>query len=166
MSDLPTLLVQGWQRIGSQMTRLIRDIPADQMTRQAGGILNHPAWTVSHVCHYHPAIISLLLGKAVDDPALAPDADRHDEGSIPVTDALQYRSHAELLELYAAGHARVLSAIRSTSAAVLAGKPGLPRWAESFTDTGDVLLYLMLMHESQHAGQIMAWRRAAGISLA
>lgn len=166
MHEIQQLLTYSWQRIGDQMLRLIQDIPPAIMTQQPAGLLNHPAWTTAHLCHYHPAIISLLQGKAVNDPAKAPDADRFDEGSTPVADAEAYPSHEQLIKQYTTGHAKILAALNETQATTLARPAGLERWARSFASTADVLHYLMIMHESQHAGQIMSWRRLQGISLA
>jgi uncharacterized damage-inducible protein DinB len=164
MSELQSRLETSWQLVGRQMQQLLRDIPASLMTTQPGGLLNHPAWTLSHLCHYHPAILSLLRGQSVEDPALHPDADHYDEGSLPVDRPALYRSSEELRAMYQAGHEEILAAVQSTTPEILTSQPGLPRWAQSFVHTGDVLMYLMIMHESQHAGQIMSWKRAAGLS--
>jgi uncharacterized damage-inducible protein DinB len=166
MHEVQQLLIYSWQRTGEQMLRLIQDIPPAIITQQPAGLLNHPAWTVAHLCHYHPAIISLLQGKTVDDPAKAPNAERFDEGSVPVSDPDAYPSHEELMKQYTTGHAKVLAALNQTQDSILAKPAGLERWARSFASTADVLHYLMIMHESQHAGQIMSWRRLQGISLA
>lgn len=165
MHDLPCLLHSSWQRIGQQMDRLMTGLPASCVVDQSHGVANHPAWTLSHLCHYHPAILSILTGQPVMDPALALKAELYDEGSTPVADAKAYLPWDELVDHYHSGHASIAQALTQTTPAILSGSPGLDRWNQAFANAADALMYLMVMHESQHAGQFMAWRRASGLAL-
>lgn len=164
MDGLVDALRFSWRFNLDQVESLLNDVPADRMTDQSGGVVNHPAWTLHHLNHYHPAILSLIHNQPVDDPARHPDAPRYDEGSVPVNDPAAYLAQAELLAAYRDGHQRVANALAAMEAAHLALPPQLPRWASAFGTTGRVLQYLMVIHESHHIGQIMAWRRAAGLS--
>lgn len=164
-SSLATLTT-GWKIVHDLGSRLIAGLEDVDVTSQSAGVANHPAWTVSHLAHYHPAILSLLRGEPVADPALAADAGRHDEGSAPVASPDAYLPWRELVEKYTQGQAAITQALGHVTGEILASPPGLVRWARSFPTTADLLAYLMLIHESQHQGQLMAWRRAMGRALA
>jgi len=142
-------------------TRLISRLPAEDATRQPHAAINHPAWTLGHLCHYHPAALCLIQGQSVADPACQPEADLFDAGSIPVAEVSAYPAWAELLTRYRQGHKRIREALASMSVDVLAQPPGLPRWMKSFGTTENALLYLLVHHEAIHTGQLLAWCRAA-----
>lgn len=156
------ILLAGWQKNLEQTEALLDGIASDQMTRQPAGAPNHPAWTIAHLLHYHPAILSLIDGKPVNDPAEHPDASRYDAGSTPVDEPQQYPSKDELIANYPAGHEQVTSQLRQVSEDQLDRAPGLPRWAKAFPSIAATLTYLMVVHEATHLGQIMTWRRAMG----
>lgn len=157
------LFSRGWQRVGDQTKALLKDVPADQFTRQPDGVVNHPAWTLSHLIHYHPAIASLLQGQPVADPSKAAKADLYDEGSTPQADTTLYLPGDELLASYLTSHGQILELIKQASPDCFGQKPGLDRWANAFPTVADNLVYLMHLHESQHIGQVMVWRRAVGL---
>ena len=156
------LLSAGWQQNRQQLEALFRDIPDDAMTRQAAGAINHPAWTLAHLIHYHPAILSLLRGQPVSDPATARHTERYDAGSTPVDDPSQYPGRDALLTAYRANHDEARQLLETVSTDTLSQPPGLPRWAEGFETTARALVYLMHVHEALHIGQLMVWRRAMG----
>lgn len=160
-----TMLTSGWHIVSQQGGRLAAGLECVTVAQPAGGVVNHPAWTLSHLAHYHPAILSLLRGEPVADPAEADDAQYFDEGSVPVLSPQTYLPWADLLAKYTRGHEAITQALACTTPGILASPPGLPRWARSFPTTADLLAYLMLIHESQHQGQLMAWRRAMGMPL-
>lgn len=154
------LLLSGWRQNAAKVRELMGEVTADNMTMQPEGVVNHPAWTLAHLIHYHPAIFHLALGEAVEDPALEPNAAFYDEGSTPVADTSVYPTRNELLNHYLAGHVRIEKALAHAPESLFAKPPGLARWTKAFATTGDALVYLMLVHESQHVGQMMVWRRA------
>ncbi len=165
MTSISDLLLAGWRKNHTIARALLADADPSLMTRQSPGVVNHPAWTLSHLIFYHPAILSLAQGQSVDDPALAVDASIYDEGSTPIDDPTCYRSKEALLALYSHGHAQVETALRQVSPNLLAQPPGLERWSHAFPDSAQTLVYLMLIHEAQHLGQLMVWRRAVGLPL-
>lgn len=155
------MLVSGWRRNLQAVEELFSEVPADRLTHQPGGVNNHPAWTLCHLMHYHPAILSAIQGQAIQDPANHPDAARFDAGSIPADDPAVYPEKNELLNAYRQTHARIAQQLGTASASTLARPPGLARWAEVFNTTAELLVYLMLHHEATHLGQVVAWRRAS-----
>lgn len=160
MSLTHDLFIRGSKRVADQAKSLLDNVPADQYVLQPGGVVNHPAWTLSHLVHYHPAILSLLRNQPVTDPANTPKADLYDEGSTPQSDVTLYLPGDELLAAYLHGHEQILAVLQQAPEDYFARKPGLDRWAKAFPTVADNLVYLILLHESQHLGQVMAWRRA------
>jgi uncharacterized damage-inducible protein DinB len=153
-----------WQINFDQVEALMVDVPAGGLTHQPGGVVNHPAWTLSHLNHYRPAILALIGNHPVEDPGRHPDASRYDEGSVPVDDPACYPPYTALLAAYRGGHERVADALRLMDRRYLTLPPRLERWATVFGTTARTLQYLMSVHESHHVGQLMVWRRALLLS--
>lgn len=143
--------------------RLLGDLPAEQWTRQPGGLPNHAAWTLAHLGHYHPALLSLARGEPVSDPGQHPDAGRFDAGATPIDDPQAYPTPTTLLATYRDGHQRIREALQSAPAERLLEPPGLARWQKGFPQTHQALMYLLVLHEGYHLGQLMSWRRALGL---
>ncbi|MFA9476991.1 DinB family protein [Phycisphaerales bacterium AB-hyl4] len=158
-TTIETLLL-GWRENGQLARQLLADIPDEAMTDQPGGVVNHPAWTLAHLNHYHTAILSLVRGEPVADPGEQPNAEHYDAGSTPVDDPARYPSKAELLAAYEQVHQEVEQLLQDAPPKRLTQPPGLERWAEGFGTTAKALSYLMIFHESVHLGQVMAWKRA------
>jgi len=154
------LLSCGWSANLELAERLLATIADERITTQPAGVVNHPAWTLAHLVHYHPAILALVDGRTVPDPASHPDADRFDAGSTPVDDPSQYPTKAALIRRYRHGHQRIETALGQAPTDRLNQPPGLTRWTEGFGTTARVLQYLMVFHEAEHLGQLVAWRRA------
>lgn len=163
MEQVAQMLAYGSALNLGKVEALMKDIAPDVMTHQPTGVMNHPAWTIAHLVHYHPAILCMLRGEVIADPGLHPDAPRFDAGSIPVDDVAACPTRDALLGQYRRGHQDAERLLQSVDGEVLQGKPGLPRWAKAFGTVEKALVYLMLYHESLHIGEIMVWRRAMGL---
>lgn len=164
MNNVATMLAYGWGLNLSKLKALLADIAPHAMTHQPAGVVNHPAWTIAHLVHYHPAIVSMLRGEPVADPGLHADASRFDAGSTPVDDAGAYPQKEALLANYRRGHQEAERLLQQIGTDVLHRAPALQRWATAFGNVEKALVYLMLYHESLHIGQIMVWRRAMGLA--
>jgi len=157
------LLRQGL-RFNNEVARsLFAVIPADRATEQPDGVVNHPAWTLAHLCHYQPATLALAGGQSVRDPAQLPDAHRYDAGSTPIRDKAAYPAWAELTARYKQAHDEILQSLESITHQTLVQRPGLGRWAHTFADTASALQYLLVHHEAIHLGQMMVWCRVMGV---
>lgn len=157
------LLLQNWKGNLDYALRLVHDLGDSQIVLQPALHMNHPAWVLCHLCHYHPAILALIVGESCPDPAQHPDAPRFDEGSTPVPDTAQYPNRRELLERFRLGHEEISEALADVTIERLNEPVALVRWQSLWGATGVALAYLMLMHESVHLGQVSAWRRAQGL---
>lgn len=134
------------------------DIPDDRFVEQPSGLVNHPAWTLSHL------IVSLqfLLG-LLDEPQdglLSNDQQRYGPGSIPTTKRSDYKSKADLLAELKRLHELVESAVRAKHDEYFQRES--PLEIRTFAPTvGRIAVYLLASHESYHLAQINQWRRAA-----
>ena len=160
MSIMIDALLTGWDRNLEYAKKLLADVPADKITQQPVPEINHPAWALSHLNGYHDVMVRLLAGKT-----LAVDPKDQPFGMLtkPVTDLSVYLPKDKLVDAFARGHAAVGAALRQADVAALEAPVSLERWRTAFGKVGVALAYLMLVHESQHLGQISAWRRVQGL---
>ncbi|MBY0263590.1 MAG: DinB family protein [Phycisphaerales bacterium] len=139
----------------------VDDVPDARMTAQFGPIVNHPAWTLAHLSAYAAAVLEMF-----DDPdASATDDElaRFGYGTLPVADPSVYPSKTELLDTLTRRHERVASVVARKHAEYFA-RPAPEKFSGATTTIGQVAMLLMVPHETYHLGQLMQWRRAAGIA--
>lgn len=153
------ILLYGWHKNGDYAQRLVGDLSEERMVHMPAGGMNHPAWVLCHLNAYHGVIEALVQRRVFDDPK----GHRFGMQSKPVTDASVYPGKGELIESFAAGHGRVVSALQAADPAVLGDAVSLERWRGVMPSVGAALGYLMLVHEATHLGQLSAWRRVQGL---
>lgn len=139
----------------------VQDVPESRMTEQPGPIVNHPAWTLSHLNAYAGLLLSML-----DDPSV-PTADaemkRFGYGATPVPDRAAYATKGELLDRFRDRNARVAAVVADKHADYFPSPT--PEKFRSYSPTiGHIALILLVAHPPHHLGQLKQWRRAAGIS--
>lgn len=138
----------------------VEDVPENRMTEQSGAIVNHPAWTLSHLNAYAGVLLSIL-----DDPS-APTADaemeRYGYGTIPVPDRAAYAAKHELLEQFKERNER-LAAVVGEKHSDYFPKPAPERFRPHAPTIGHIAIMLLVAHPPHHLGQLRQWRRAVGI---
>jgi hypothetical protein len=143
------------------LDRLLADIPAEKLTAQPGGVKNHPLWTVGHLAWAGDA--GILVQEL---PRLCP-ADwtkLFGRESQPVEDAKIYPALEVVRGTLEACHARLAEIYLSADQESL-GKPNPhPRLGTILPTIGAQVIFSMIGHESQHLGQLAAWRRSLGFS--
>ncbi|MBL8746680.1 MAG: DinB family protein [Phycisphaerae bacterium] len=161
MNPLTHAILITWRRNGGYGRRLVEDLSRDQWLGQPvpGRVMNHPAWIVSHLNVYAPIASAMLRRKPFADPFDA----RYGQQSKVSLDASEYRPGEELLAEYSRLHDEALAALEASDAEVLAEANPLDRWRAVHPTVGDMLVTLMVKHESGHLGQLSAWRRAMGL---
>ncbi len=147
----------------NQAKRLMGDIPDDRICEQPRGVINHPAWQLGHLA-YTSERAGVILGLSTTLPQdwealFAP-------GSKPTSDAAAYPSKATLLQALEEQHGRVAEAIGKTDLSVLQQPTPRESTRKIFPTVGDLVIFLLTGHEAWHLGQLMAWRRAAGLGAA
>jgi len=148
-----------WDKNLGYAKKLVADVPADRMVYQPAANMNHPAWVLCHLNAYHDVIVSLVRGQRFDDPK----DHRFGMKSKPVADLNQYPSRADLIDAFARGHGLVAAALQSAGPDVWTRATELERWKPVLPTVGQALVYLMILHESTHLGQLSAWRRVQGM---
>lgn len=78
----------------------VEDVPESRMTEQPGTLINHPAWTLSHLNAYAGSLLSVL-----DDPSVPPamadaEMERYGYGTTPANDRAAYATKRELLDRF------------------------------------------------------------------
>lgn len=141
--------------------KAVEDVPEARMTEQPSAVVNHPAWTLSHLNAYTGVLLTLL-----DDPSV-PTADaemkRFGYGTTPVSDPAVYATKHELLRRFEERNVR-LAAVVAERHADYFPRPG-PEKFQPFSPTiGHIAITLLVTHPPDHLGQLRHWRRAAGIA--
>src|SRR5262245_60304000 len=84
------------------LVECIEDIPESRMTEQprAGAIVNHPAWTLSHLNAYAGSLLSMLDDPSVPSGVADAEMERFGYGTTPVPDRAAYATKSELLDRF------------------------------------------------------------------
>jgi hypothetical protein len=144
----------------------VEDVPESRMTEQpgvvgGGAIVNHPAWTLSHLNAYAGTLLSML-----DDPSV-PTADaemeRYGYGTTPVADRAAYATKQELLERFRDRNARLAGVVADKHADYFP-RPSPEKFRPYSPTIGHIAITLLVAHPPHHLGQLKQWRRAAGMA--
>ncbi len=160
-SPLAAAALITWKRNAEYGARLVADLAPEQWVAQpvSGRMMNHPAWVFSHLNLYAGIAVRLARAEPFDDPA----EHQYGQKSEPLPTLAGYgapeRMLAEWRELHSAGAA----ALEQASEFITGTENPLPRWRTLHPTVGDMLITLMVKHESAHLGQLSAWRRAMGM---
>jgi hypothetical protein len=149
----------------------VEDVPESRMTEQPPGrggapvIVNHPAWTLSHLNAYAGVLLSTL-----DDPSVPPEAadaevERFGYGTTPVSggDLAAYATKRELLDRFRDRDAR-LAALVAEKHSDYFPRPSPEKFRPYSPTIGHIAITLLVAHPPHHLGQLRQWRRAAGIA--
>lgn len=150
-----------WEANGRYGLALVADLRDDQMTAQPvpGVTMNHASWVLAHLNVYAPIASAMLRREPFDDPA----DHRYGRKSKVINDPREYPAMSQLVSDYAMLHADTLAALDEADDAVFGEPTPLERWRNAQPRVGDMLVSLMVKHESTHLGQLSAWRRALGL---
>lgn len=139
----------------------VEDVPDSRMTEQPGDLVNHPAWTLSHLNAYAGALLSML-----DDPSV-PTADdemeRFGYGTVPLPDPAAYQPKEELLRRFRERNER-LAVVVADKHAQYFSRPAPERFQPYSPTIGHIAITLLVAHPPDHFGQLRLWRRVAGIA--
>lgn len=160
-SPLASAILITWKRNGEYGLRLVGDLADAQMTAQpiTGRIMNHPAWILSHLNVYAPICTAMLRGGTFEDPLEV----RYGQKSEVSADPAEYIARIPLIAEYSHLHDDAERALTIASPDIFAAPNPLERWRGMHPTVGDMLVTLMVKHESAHLGQLSAWRRAMGL---
>ena len=142
---------------------LVGDLSAEQMVEQPAGVVNHPAWSLGHLC-----VSADHLSTTLGAESRLPDgwADTFKTGGVPAGGLADHPSKDELITTLAMLHDRAIEVVKATDPAELEKPHPNEGTRKYFPTVGDVVIFLMTGHEMDHLGQIAAWRRAMGLGSA
>lgn len=143
------------------LVEAVEDIPEARMTEQPGGIVNHPAWTLSHLNAYAGELLSMLDDRSV--PTAKVEMERFGYGTTPVPDPAAYATKRELLAHFADRNARLDVVIAEVHADAFP-RPSPARFQPHAPTIGHIAVTLLVAHPPHHLGQLKLWCRAAGIA--
>ncbi len=148
--------------VGGFIAEVVEAIPEGRMAEQPGLLVNHPAWTLSHLNAYTGVLLSLLGDGG------APEADAETErfgyGTTPVPDLAAYPGKRELLERFRARNARAGRVVGERHAEFF--PRAAPERFQPFSPTiGHIALTLLVAHPPHHLGQLKQWCRGAGVAV-
>jgi hypothetical protein len=141
----------------------VEDIPESRMTEQPGSVVNHPAWTLSHLNAYAGVLLSMLDDPSVGEATADAEMERFGYGTTPVPDPSAYAAKRELVDLFRNRNARVAAVVAEKHADYFPRRA--PEKFQPFSPTiGHIAITLLVAHPPHHLGQLRQWRRAAGLA--
>lgn len=142
----------------NHVVQAVENVPDNRFAEQFGGCINHPAWTLSHLCCSDGFMLHLL------DEA-PPTGDRYNAcgpGSIPVSTRETYMSKDVLIADLLKTRDLVINVVRAKHTVYFSRES--PEYIKRFAPTiGRVVIYLLGAHGSYHLAQLNQWKRAAGL---
>ena len=141
----------------------VEDVPESRMTEQPGAIVNHPAWTLSHLNAYAGVLLSMLGDPSVGGAAADAEMERFGYGTTPVPDRAAYATKRELLDRFRDRNAR-LAAVVAEKHSDYFPRPSPEKFHPYSPTIGHIAITLLVAHPPHHLGQLRQWRRAAGIA--
>src|SRR5262245_63875909 len=149
--------------INGFLMEAIEDVPESRMTEQPGTVVNHPAWTMSHLSAYAGVLLSLLDDPSVGEATADAEMERFGYGSTPVPDRTAYATKRELLDQFRDRNAR-LAAVVAEKHSDHFPRPSPEKFHPYSPTIGHIAITLLIAHPPHHLGQLKQWRRAAGIA--
>jgi len=137
--------------------RLLADIGPADICRQPEPGMNHPAWIIGHLALAADGHSRYAGGT----PKLGDWQEKFGFGSKVTTDSADYPTKDELVAAWHEANQRLIDAVSTADAALLA-KPTEGPLGKGLPTVRDFLTFSMTGHTSLHLGQLSAWRRAMG----
>ncbi len=148
------------EMINGFLVEAVVDIPESRMTEQPGAIVNHPAWTLSHLNAYAGVLLSMLDDPSV--PTTDAEMERYGYGTTPVADRAAYATKRELLDRFRDRNAR-LAVVVAEKHSEYFPRPAPEKYHPHSLTIAPIAITLLVAHPPHHLGQLKQWRQAAGI---
>ncbi|WP_200761531.1 DinB family protein [Poriferisphaera corsica] len=137
---------------------LVETLPKDRLAEPAGGIVNHPIWTVGHLANAGDMLRGILGHERVTSREYVT---LFDTGSTPVHNSSIYPSLHQLVSDYQRVHQSVCEMIRDLSDTEITKLVEIEEAKPKFPTHGHLLSHIVSWHEGVHYGQLVQWRAAA-----
>jgi hypothetical protein len=96
------------------------------------------------------------------DELVDPINHEHGAKSHPLSERSAYPAKESLLSRFIDVHLRAEEALAAATPEQLMKESPLPRWRTMHPHVVDLVVMMMIKHESGHLGQLSAWRRTMG----
>jgi len=149
--------------ISGFLIEVVEEIPESRFVEQPGTIVNHPAWTLSHLNAYAGMLLSMLDDPSVPGRTADAEMERFGYGTPPVPDRAAYATKRELLDRFRDRNAR-LAAVVAEKHSDYFPRPSPEKFHPYSPTIGHIAITLLVAHPPHHLGQLKQWRRAAGIA--
>lgn len=160
--DTVSTILDIHQMVNGFILQAVNDVPESRMTEQPGTLVNHPAWTLSHLNAYTGMLLSILDDTSV--PSADAEMERFGYGTIPVLDPAVYASKAELLRQFQDRNKRLAAAVAQQHTDYFP-KPAPEKFQPHSPTIGHIAITLLVTHPADHLGQLRHWRRITGIAV-
>lgn len=147
--------------VGGFLLATVEDVSDSRLAEQPGGIVNHPAWTLSHLNAYAGVLLGMLGDASV--PTAEEEMERFGYGTTPVPDRGAYATKRELLDRFKERNARLAWVVAKVHLDYFP-RPAPERYQPHAPTIGHIALTLLIAHPPHHLGQLRQWRRAAGLT--
>ncbi len=145
------------------LLQAVEDVPDSRFTEQPAAIVNHPAWTLSHLNAYAASLLSLLDDPTMPATAADSEMSQFGYGTTPLPDPSAYASKRELLDQFKARNTRVAALVDEKHADYFP-RPSPPKFHPHAPTIAHIAIALLIAHPSDHLRQLKLWRRAAGFA--
>jgi hypothetical protein len=155
-------LIRGALQMSDGFTaKLIDGLDKAALTRPgAGGVGNHPHWTMGHLAVVEGQVPVVILGESHPVADWVP---LFGMGTEPKNDAAGYPPLEEIVKKYRELRANTLRIVDQLGESGLERAPKkVPPGFEKEMQTNGQALLLIAMHNMAHCGQLSVARRAAG----
>lgn len=152
--------------INGFVIEVVEDVPESRMTEQpgaGGAIVNHPAWTLSHLNAYAGVLLAMLDEPSVPSSTADAEMERFGYGTAPVPDPAAYATKRELIDRFRDRNARLAAAVAAKHTDYFP-RPSPAKFHPHAPTIGHIAITLLVAHPPHHLGQLKQWRRAAGIA--
>jgi hypothetical protein len=147
------------RQMGILLKAVVKDFGDEPFTRPPNGMINPPAYIVSHLI----AAADLGLVKLGRAPLCTEDWRKaFGPGSKP-DPACQYLPKAELLQMFDRNYDELRTAVSAVTPQLASQPHGIALFSGSLIEsTGDLIVLLLTSHLGIHIGQMSAMRRQLG----
>jgi hypothetical protein len=160
-SDMIGVILNIHAMINGFLGDAVEEIPESRIVDQPGTIVNHPAWTLSHLNAYSGLLLSMLDDPSV--PTVDAEMERYGYGTTPVNDPAAYATKQQLLDRFRARNARVAVVVADKHSDYFP-RPAPPQFQPHAATIAHIATTLLVAHPGHHIGQLNQWRRAAGLA--
>jgi hypothetical protein len=155
-----------YKRFGERFMEELADLDESLWFAQPHGQVNHPAWTVGHLCVVGGRCVGMLGGI---EPPIA-FQERFGNGSVPApgpppgsatgTSDDEHPSNTALLKMYRMIHASVHELAAKCPAEKLDEPNPIERLRGFQPTVGDIVGFMVGAHEAYHIAQFFSWKKA------